>query len=172
MRPVSRSRTWKAPGVSEERPRWMPGWPRGACVDLVIRSTVAISAHPNGRKGSMRGGEVVMLVDECGAGIAPIFDVGVAGEKERADALADEADGSFGDAVELMQVCGCERAGNGGGVAEFEEPRGDRTSSPPLSECMLSTVRSLIARPALLICLKSASRRLPHSGASLLCFMA
>ena len=66
-----------------------------------------------------------MSVDECGAGVAPIFDVGVAGEKERADALADEADGSFGDAVELMHVCGCERAGDGGGVAEFKESRRD-----------------------------------------------
>ena len=76
-------------------------------------------------KSSVCGGEVVMSVDECGTGVAPIFDVGVAGEKERADALADEADGSFGDAVELMHVCGCERAGDGGGVAEFKEPRGD-----------------------------------------------
>ena len=72
-------------------------------------------------KSSVCGGEVVMLVDECGTGVAPIFDVGVAGERKRADALADGVDGMFGDAVESMHVCGCERAGDGGGVAELKE---------------------------------------------------
>ena len=62
--------------------------------------------------------------------VGPVFCIRSAGEEEGADGFAYGADGSFGDAVELVDVGGSELAIDGIGVAEFEEA-GTETSSPP-----------------------------------------
>ena len=50
MRPMFRSRTWKALGVSKDRPRCMAAWPRGEWSDfwMLALSTVTIAAQPKG----------------------------------------------------------------------------------------------------------------------------
>ena len=67
----------------------------------------------------------VVAVDGGGGRTGPVFDVGPACEKESANALAGDAYSTLGDAVELMDMCGSERASCSVVVAELEETRAD-----------------------------------------------
>ena len=54
----------------------------------------------------------------CGVqSVGPVFDVCSAGKEEGTDGLADGANGAFGNAVELVNVSGCEVALDCGFVA-------------------------------------------------------
>ena len=58
-------------------------------------------------------------------GVGPVFDIGAAGEEESPDGLADDADGAFGDAVELVDIGRRKIALDSRVITQFEEAGGD-----------------------------------------------
>ena len=68
--------------------------------------------------------DVDVAVHCCVSRVSPVFCVGSAGEEECADGLADDANSSFCNTVELVNVSGCKLAIDGVGVAELEESCG------------------------------------------------